>query len=197
MKYQDAQKIIQWASDLDGVFSMSDLKVLFSETTEPTLYKKLNGLIRQQLLVKVLRGLYATPGTPLDVISNRINPDSYVSTGTILARNMVIGSVPKRKLQAVKVGRPRTYTFELGTIEHLSIAPALFCGFNVKNGIKVAEPEKAFLDACYFFYKGKRFSFDLDTDVNQEALNPERIKAYLQKYDPKFVSFFRRKWTDE
>ena len=197
MKYIDTQKILQWSRDLDGVFSMSDLKVLFGEVTESALYKKLNSLIEEKFLVKVIRGLYATPEASLEVISNRLNPSSYISMGTILAKNIIIGSVPSKKVQAVKVGRPRVYECALGTIEHLSIAPGLFCGFKIINGIKYADSEKAFLDACYFFYKGRQFSFDLDSDINKEALNSLLILTYLKKYDTRFVSFFKRSWGYE
>ena len=195
MKYDDANKINKWADDLGGVFTMSDLKVLFAERTEAALYKKLTGLIEEKLLVKVKRGLYATPTTSLAVISNRINPDSYISTGTVLARNMIIGSVPAYKVQAVKVGRPRIYKFDMGIIEHLSIAPDLFFGFSLCDGLKYASSEKAFIDACYYRYKGRRFSFDLDSDINKEALNPDLISQYLTKYDERFINFFRSLWV--
>ena len=194
MKYSDANKISKWADDLDGVFAMSDLKVLFSERTESALYKKLTGLIEERLLVKVMRGLYATPATSLAVISNRINPDSYISTGTVLARNMIIGSVPAYKIQAIKVGRPRVYKFDTGIIEHLSIAPNLFLGFSLCNGLKYASSEKAFIDACYYRYKGKSFSFDLGSDVDLDALDSTLIAQYLTRYEKRFVMFFRKIW---
>ena len=197
MKYADAKKIAKWSADLNGVFTIPDLKVLFGEKTEAALYKKLNSLTDEKLLIKILRGLYAVPDTSLEVISSRINPDSYISTGTVLANNIIIGSVPRRRVQAVKVGRPRVYETEIGTIEHLSIAQRLFFGFEMKNGIKYANPEKAFLDTCYFYFKGKRFSFDLDTDIDQNALNPKLIEKYLKKFDKRFITFFRRIWNNE
>ena len=80
--------------------------------------------------------------------------------GTVLARTAIIGSIPARRVQAVKMGRPRTYRCELGTIEHLSITPRLYFGFGSIAGDLVASPEKAFLDVCYFTYRGRRFSFD-------------------------------------
>lgn len=79
-------------------------------------------------------------------------------------------------MQAVKIGIPRTYTCDLGIIEHLSLKTALFFGFVQKGAIKYATPEKTFLDACYFYYKGRRFSFDLYEDVNLEALIQEKHK---------------------
>jgi len=174
---------------------MPDLKVLFGERTEAALYKKLTRFIEEGILIKIKRGIYATPQASLNAISCRINPDAYISTGTILAQNMIIGSVPARKVQAMKVGRSRTYTFETGVIEHISINPKLFFGFSMHEGIKYATSEKAFIDACCLFSKGKIFSFDLDTDVNRDALDPTLISQYLSKYDKQFVTFFKERWN--
>ncbi len=99
-----------------------------------------------------------------------------------------------RARQAVKVGRPRTYRCALGTIEHLSISPRLYFGFNPVAGELVASPEKAFLDVCYFTYRGHPFSFDPDTDINLGGLDFNTIDRYLQSYDARFVSFFNRTW---
>ncbi|MDD4102340.1 MAG: hypothetical protein PHU80_06875 [Kiritimatiellae bacterium] len=195
MKYEDVSKLELWAGALQNVFTMSDLKILFGDQTEAALYKKLAVFLKDGVLIKVMRGVYATPGASLDAISNRINPDSYVSTGTVLARSMVIGTVPTRKIQALKIGRSRLYDCALGTVEHISLIPALYFGFEVKDGVKYATPEKAFLDACYLFSNGKAFPFDLDTDVNCELLNWELIQSYLLNYDRRFVDFFNQRWS--
>ncbi len=189
--YREIQK---WAGDLDAVFTLADLKVLLGEGADATLYRALGELTRSGALVKVKRGLYATPEARLATISSRIDPKSYLSTGTVLARTAVIGSIPARKVQAVKVGRPRVYNCDLGVIEHLSISPRLYFGFSPVDGQLVASPEKAFLDVCYFTYRGRRFSFDPGTDVNLTDLDFDLIDRYLESYDKRFVSFFNRTW---
>lgn len=195
MKAQDLQLIQQYANELDGVFAMSDLKVMFGDCGESALYKKLSACLREGILLKVKRGLYATPSASLEVISARIAPESYITTGTILAREILIGSIPARRVQAVKTTRPRTYRCELGTIEHLSVKPELFFGFITDDrGLRCARPEKAFLDACYLFFKGRKFSFDLYEDVDTTPLDQNLLATYLQRYDKRFVSFFRKTW---
>mgnify|MGYP001476241364 CR=1 FL=1 len=194
MKSSDVKNIEKWASELDGVITLPDLKVIFGGQSEAALFKKLEAAIEDKVLLKIKRGIYALPGTSLEIISSRINPDSYISTGTVLASKAMIGSVPGRKIQAVKIGRPRIFKFETGVIEHLSISPGLFFGFESVNGIRYATPEKAFLDVCYFYFKGRRFSFDPESDVDTTGLNTGAISAYLKKYDVRFVSFFRRIW---
>jgi len=183
-----------WAGDLEGVFTIADLKVALDEDAEATLYRVLAELTRSGVLVRVKRGIYATPDASLATISSRIEPKSYISTGTVLARTATVGSVPARKVQAVKVGRPRLYRCDLGIIEHLSIKPELYFGFSSVEGKLVASREKAFLDVCYYTFKGRRFSFDPAGDINLEDLDFDRITGYLDSYDRRFVSFFNRIW---
>lgn len=186
----------RWAKELDGVFTLPDLRVVFGDKTEAALYKRLQSLIASGTLIKAKRGIYATPEASLASISNRIDPDAYISTGTVLARNAVIGSIPARKLQAIKTGRPRIYRCDLGTIEHLSIGSQLYFGFTSVDGTLCATPEKAFLDVCYYSYCGKRFSFDPATDMNTTDLRSEVVSSYLTKYSAKFVKYFNRIWGD-
>lgn len=194
MKIAQYRAMEKWADELDGVFTIADLKVALAENAEATLYRVLAEMVRRGDLIKVKRGIYATPGAALTTISTRIEPKAYLSTGTVLARTAVIGSIPARRVQAVKVGRPRIYRCELGTIEHLSISPRLYFGFTSVAGELVASPEKAFLDVCYFAYRGRRFSFDPATDINHEDLDFDTIERYLGSYDTRFVSFFNRTW---
>jgi len=190
MYVKNTPDLAHWAKELDGVFTLADLRVVLSMDSEATLYRALADLVKSGELIKIKRGLYAAPGTSLEVISSRIEPQSYITTGTVLARHAIIGSIPARKVQAVKKGRPRIYRCPLGVIEHLSITPRLYFGFTSEEGRQVATPEKAFLDACYFHYKGKSFSYDLDTDVNKEDLDRKLINSYLRHYDPRFIDYF-------
>lgn len=184
----------KWAEEFGGVFTLGDLRALYGEWSEAGVYKKLERLIARKELVKVKRGLYALPSASLTAISARIDPTAYVSTGSALSRHLRIGSVPARRLQAIKVGVPRTYSCILGTIEHLSLSPRLFFGFTEENGLRMATPEKAWLDVCYYAYRGRTFSFDLDTDVDRTGLNEALLSKYLAAYDPRFRTAYERTW---
>lgn len=197
MKAEVYRSIQRWAGDLDGVFTLPDLRVTLGDRTEAALYKRLNDLVEAGILIKVKRGIYATPGASLTAISNRIEPAAYLSTGTILARYAVIGSIPVRRIQAIKTGRPRIYQCKLGTIEHLSLSPQLYFGFGPIDGVLCATPEKAFLDVCYYAYRGRRFAFDPESDVNTADLKWDIVSGYLRKYDQRFVRFFNRIWGDK
>ncbi len=195
MKAVDVQKIQQFGAEVDGILTMSDLRVLFSSVSDAALFKKLKVFVREGQLVKVKKGFYALPAASLAAISQRIEPASYISTGTVLAREAIIGSIPARRIQAVKVGRPRTYRCDLGVVEHLSIKSGLFFGYEVRDGIRYATPEKAFLDVCYFLFKGRTFSFDPVEDVSMDELDARLIRDYLAAYDQRFRTFFSSTWS--
>jgi len=197
MYADDYNRLLSWADDMERVFTLSDLRVLYCNQCDANIYKKIRSYIDAKKIIKIKRGLYALPDATLSTISARIDPDAYISTATVLARNMMIGSVPEYRIQAIKVGPPRTYTCALGVIEHLSIAPHLFFGFEFTDGLRFATPEKAWLDVCYFAYKGRIFSFDPDTDVNREMLDRTRLQSYLQKYEPRFRDSYNKLWSDE
>ena len=151
------------------------------------------GLTRRGVLGLGLGATALTLGAArAQVMAERAVGDWTVST--LSDGHLRIGSVPARRLQAVKVGVPRTFSCALGTIEHLSIAPRLFFGFAEEKGIRLATPEKAWLDACYYAYKGRTFSFDLDTDVDRTGLDEVLLSKYLAAYDPRFRAIYERTW---
>lgn len=187
-------KIIHLGKELDGVFTLQDLEVLFKDYSRSAFYRVLNKLISAGELISIKRGFFATKDAELSAICSRIYPQSYISTGTVLSQDMIIGSIPARKIQAIKKGVPKVFKTALGTIEYLSINSRLFFGFERKGNANWATPEKAFLDACYFYYKGKKFSFDLIKDVNTDLLDFRTIDSYLKNYNKRFITFFNSRW---
>ena len=179
---------------LDGVFTIKDLEIVFAEKSSKSLYRVIEELCRSKELMKIKRGIYARTVADLSAIAGRIVPDSYISTETVLARAAIIGSIPAKRIQAIRIGQPRKYKTPIGIIEYLSISPRLYFGFERDKQANWATPEKAFLDCCYYTYKRKTFSIDLTTDVNFERLNQNLIASYLKQYDRRFVSYYTTIW---
>ena len=196
MEVNSLKSILRWKSEVDGIFSIKDLEVCLDKSSEATFFRAVNKLVDGGDLVKIKRGLYSTTDAKLSTISSRIYPDSYISTGTILAKDAIIGSVPSLKVQAIRKGKPKIFRTKLGTIEFLSISPKLFFGYERRENCNWATPEKAFLDTCYFYYKRKRFFFDPIEDVNMQLLDFKVIGHYLERYDKRFVSYFKKIWLE-
>ena len=63
-------------------------------------------------------------------------------------------------------------------------------GFLVDDGVRNANAEKAFLDTLYFHLRGRRYPFDIYSDMAVERFDLTRVREYLGRYrNPKFVAF--------
>jgi len=193
MNITDLKKVIESSDDMDGVFTLSDVRVLFAQDSIATQFRKLEALTDSGEFIKVKRGLYARPDADLSKISQRIDPESILSLGTVLAEEGLIGTVPMRRAWAVHAGRPRQYSCELGRIEFLRMAPELLIGWEWKQGCRRALPEKAYLDAWYYQYKGRTLPFDLLEDVDVGRLDATSLSTLLEVYETRFQSYYR-KW---
>ena len=196
MVISEYKQEIRWAEELDHVFTIKDLQLIAKNKSAASVFRLITSLQKEGDLIKVKRGLYATEKALLTTIANRIYPDSYISTGTVLAKKAVIGSIPARRVQAIRKGVPRTFSCPLGTIEFLSISPKLYFGFERQGYQLWASPEKAYLDTCYYYFCGKQFSFDPASDVNLKMLDSKLIEKFLKKYDQRFVTFFERRFKN-
>ena len=46
------------------------------------------------------------------------------------------------------------------------------------------------LDTLYFYLRGRRYPFDIYSDVDTSSLDSEKVLDYLKEYEnPKFVAF--------
>lgn len=190
---KSAEAIRRVAEDMRGVFSLSDLRNLLGPAHKHTLYRALQRLQEAGIMSRFARGFYVTPGFDAATLSQRICPDSYISFGTVLADELLIGSVPARRVTAVKTGPSRTYGNGEVCIEHLRITRSLYFGYRRVGGVNRALPEKAVLDTLYFYKRGKTFSFDIYTDIDYEQLDGRTIDRFLQRYRNRlFVAFARK-----
>jgi hypothetical protein len=191
-KYRIVAEIGKMSAAQNGVFSLSDLRNLLQIRSRDSFYRVVKGLCTAGVILRFSRGFYVTEGFYPAVLSQRICPESYISFGSVLADNLLIGSVPKYRIRAVKPKPTRVYKNDECCVEHLGIKPELSFGWMVDKGIKRAEPEKAVLDTLYFYRLGTKFSFDIYSDIDYNNLNKEKINEYLAKYkNPVFVNFVR------
>ncbi len=187
-----SQSLQKFSASQGGVFSIAELKNLIDPSNKAILYRTLKRLEGAAILRLFCRGYYVTEGFDIQILSQRICANSYISFGAVLAKNLIIGSTPKYRIQAVKKGQSRVYQNSEYRIEHFGIKPELFTGYENINGVKIATPEKAFLDVLYYYQKGMKFSFDIYSDIDYDALDRQKIKQYLMLYkNKKFVAFVK------
>ena len=116
---------------------------------------------------------------------------SYISFRSALSKYGIISEVPYvLEMAAIKSTRRRV----IGGVEVLyrKMKKQFFFGYALKNGVFIAEPEKAFLDILYMKVTGKDKGFDpakadlsrLDRKklMKYAKAFPDRVKSEIRKY---------------
>lgn len=179
-----------------GVFSIGDLQNLFGARSAAETQQRLRPFLEEKILNRFCRGFYVASEFDMQLLSQRLCPSSAISLGSILAENLVIGSIPQKAVYAVKLGKGRVYKSAMGQVVHLGFANAtaakdMWFGYSIgKFGIRKADKEKAFLDVLYFYQLGHKFSFNIYSDIQVDRLDQKKTKKYLTHYrNPRFVAF--------
>ncbi|MBK8979848.1 MAG: hypothetical protein IPM29_28455 [Planctomycetes bacterium] len=177
-----------------GVFTKADLQVLLGEKHPAAFARRVDALARAGGLQRFCRGFYVAEEFDLPTLSQRIEPASTVSFGTVLVRALLIGTRPDRQVIATKPGgRSRSYTGLGVEVVHLRVAAHLDFGYRVERGVRFAEPEKAVLDVLSFHLRGRRYPFDVYSDIDYARLDRAKLEQYLDRYrNPKFATFVRK-----
>ncbi|MCB9508518.1 MAG: hypothetical protein H6697_12750 [Myxococcales bacterium] len=175
-----------------GVFSKADLQTALGEKHPAAFARRIRALEEIGTLRRFVRGWYVAEEFDLPTLSQRLAPRSYISFGTALARELLVGSAPPRQVMAAKVGPARRYAALGCEIIHVGIAPHLDFGHRRIDGVAWADAEKAVLDVLSFHLRGRRYVFDIHSDIAFDKLDMQRVRDYLRLYrNPRFVAFAR------
>ena len=192
------REVEKLAQSMGGVFSTSDLEALFSQASQAsqasrvTLFSVLKSAQAIGVIKRFTKGLYVCENFDPEMLSARICFDAYISMGTILAKEGLIGTVPGLTITAIRTGRNRNYENNGLKIKHFGISQHLYFGFKTYNGIKYADPEKAFIDVLYYQMRGQKYAFNPTSDIDFDRLDKKRCEDYLSKYkNPKFITYCR------
>lgn len=186
----DAALLGALAADQRGVFSAADLRTVLAARHPTSFARRVRRLLEQGTLRRFVRGWYVTAGFDLATLSQRLASRSCVSFGTVLADALLIGPQPRQSVMATKVGPARTYGGLGHEVVHLSLAEHLDFGWELRDGVRYASPEKAVLDSLYFHLRRRRYVFDIYSDIDVERLDRALLSDYLSRYrNPRFVRF--------
>jgi hypothetical protein len=185
----DMRLLQNHAPAMDKLFRTADLAILFQAEGKP-LHNRISYLVNNQLLTPICRGLYGTEGWSLDSVSARLYPDSFITGPTILAEQLMIGTIPSYQLFCVKTGLPRSFELLQGHIDFHSIRPELAFGFKRQGFVNKADPERALVDTLYYHLRGVHYFFDLFSDVKIHGLNYKIFKSYISHFKNKKFQVF-------
>ncbi|MFW5888715.1 MAG: type IV toxin-antitoxin system AbiEi family antitoxin domain-containing protein [Patescibacteria group bacterium] len=162
-------------------FSLQDLEKVL-DMDKNSLKVALSRAVKAGNIIKLTRGIYARPDSdlPREHLAVTLYRPSYISLEYALSYYNILSQQPyaitlittKRKKELRLQGTPLIY-------KHIN--PSLFWGYTQTEDFLLAEPEKAFLDLVYLSLNGYA-EFDPE-EMDLEALNQQRIKEYLKKFN--------------
>lgn len=117
-------------------------------------------------------------------IANYLQVPSYVSFTTALSFYGITTQVQRNWIECAATKRSTTIQAGGVTFRYHKLQKTLFFGFSREDGLFIAAPEKAFLDATYLEVLGS-------SAVDRHAMDPEkldqgRLRDLLKAYPNKF-----------
>lgn len=174
-------KRIKKLSDVEKEYlSTEDLKKILGQE-KPTLYVSLNRMVKEGVLKRLRRGIYQLESKFLNLerVAQETYFPSYLSFESALALYGVISQQPYT-LTFATTKKTKKITIDNREVNYRKIKKELFWGYYLKDGIYLAEKEKAFLDLLYLVTRGKSKA-DLD-EIDFKKLSPQKINLYLKEF---------------
>ncbi|KPK89459.1 MAG: hypothetical protein AMJ94_12085 [Deltaproteobacteria bacterium SM23_61] len=150
-----------------------------------SLYVALKRWVDGGVLERVSQGIYLPMGENLssEKIAAQLYLPNYLSFESALARHGILNMIPYT-LTFATTRKTKKFILRRQGVEFRQVSSGLFFGFEMKDGIHIAVPEKAFLDQMYFVCRGNS-SLDLD-EMNLRNLSAKLIKNYSERF-PEYV----------
>ncbi len=162
-----------------GYLYYSDILKL-SDLKENSLRVKLSRMVKNEELQKIGNGLYSMNINKVDYeqLSCEIYSPSYLSLEYVLAISGVLSQQPSN-LTLVSLNRARKIDIDGRMIIYQHISESLWWGYEIKDNVLIAKPEKAVIDLVYLSLNGYA---DVDwEEMNLDNLDKKILKKYLNK----------------
>jgi predicted transcriptional regulator of viral defense system len=178
MKGIELLKIIQ--SINKPFYTISDLEKV-TALSRNSLYVALKRWLAAGIVERVGQGIYLPMGstTALENIAAQLYLPNYISFESALSKHGILNLVPY-SITFATTRKTRKYTLKEQQVEFRQIAAGLFWGYEMKSGIYVATPEKAFLDEVYFVVRGKA-SLDYD-EIDLKKMSIKTLRVYSKRF---------------
>lgn len=161
-------------------FTTADFRKLFPSEKEgfTTFLKR---LVDKEVLIRLAKGVFAVRGKGWEIerVANQLYYPSYLSFATILGRTGILNQIP----YSLTFATPRkSKRITLGGVDviYSQLKPELYFGYELKQGMNTAEPEKALLDQLYLVSLGKG-SLDFE-ELNLTDLDKKKFLSYAERF---------------
>lgn len=188
MEYKTLKKLQSLNKDY---YSISDLEKILGQERD-VLYVTLHRMVKKGWLRRLRRGIYQIDfsGTgDQQKIASQLYLPNYLSFESALSKYGVIFKVPYNITFATT---NKTKKLKMGDrlVEFRQLKKELFFGYSYRDGINIAEPEKALLDQLYLVSLGKG-SLDLD-ELDLKKLSSKKFMGYAKSFPQRTRNLARR-----
>ena len=176
-------------SILKNYFTLTDLKKI-GILSEASLKVSINRLVKKKELFRLIRGVYTTDITTVDweQLACEIYHPAYLSFEWVLAKYGILSQQPINLTLATSNPTKKIETVDNAIFYH-HLQPDLFWGYEQKENILEATPEKALVDLAYLSLNGYA-KFDVE-EMNLKNINKKTIKQHLHKINyAKLIKLF-------
>ena len=148
-----------------------------------SLYVALKRWVAGGIIERVAQGIYLPMGSVISIetLAAHLYLPNYLSFESVLAGHGILNLIPYTITFATS-RKTKRYLFRNQEVEFRQIARDLFFGFEMRSGIYIASPEKAFLDEVYFLARGKAH-LDFD-EIDVKKLSIKTLKNYSKRFPP-------------
>lgn len=143
--------------------------------------------VKSGILIRLKRDLYVLaeqwPYFSLQdkfLIANLMQSPSYISLLTALAYYEISTQIQQEFIESIALKRTKQINVKGTLFNYSKIKSDLYFGFERKQGLFIAEPEKALLDALYLMAL-KRYTLDLDT-IDFSKFDWGKLDLFLLKF---------------
>lgn len=161
-------------------FTIADLEKI-TKLSRKSLYVALKRWVENGVLERIAPRIYIPMLSDISVekVAAQLYIPNYLSFESALARHGILNLIP-HTLTFAATRKSKRYTLRNQDVEFRQLSSILFFGFEMKGGINIAVPEKAFLDQVYLLSRG-RASLDLD-EMNLKNLSSRLLKEYGERF---------------
>jgi len=175
-----------------NIFKTSDLKRIFNIANINSLNKKIQSLVKNEILIKIMKGYYyLTDKKPLVFeIANILYKPSYISLESALCFYGILIQSPQ-KITSVTTKLTKKITSNKKRFVYYKINNKYFKEYVKINDFLIATPEKAFIDYIYFSSFKKR-KIDI-SELNLKKLNKKKVNYLASQIQSRtFQKYFNK-----
>lgn len=165
-----------------SLFTTKTLRDLWGSAIVPSsLFSLISRLLEHRVLHRLERNKYALAGRVIHDfrVANFLLEPSYVSLHSALNFYGMLSQFPY-EIASMSPRKSITKTLDGKVFRYVQIKNTMFWGYDVKEGIAIAHPEKALLDLLYLQTKGLAV-VDLN-EINMEQINKTRFRLYAKQF---------------